>query len=91
MTGTETFKIPPLHGTLETLPEPECVPKVREGRVSVHACTYDFAMTSTNCPGTKWIAERVVPGSIGHRIVRTGDCGFTHRLVHVHLVSQGIP
>jgi hypothetical protein len=28
---------------------------------SVERVTYDFATTSTNWPGTKWIADKVVP------------------------------
>lgn len=65
MASPEPLEVPPLHRTLETLTDPS-----RSHAISIlprkqTRDTYEFAMTSTNCPGTKCIADRVVPAYNG--------------------------
>lgn len=61
MTGSETLEVPPLHRSLETFPDPGNLYAINDMLRVLILDTYDLAMTSTDCPGTKWTADRVVP------------------------------
>ena len=85
MTCAETFEVPLFHGSLETLSDPtDKFGKWDQQKRGAE--TYEFATTSTNWPGTKWTADKVVPMQRAHQIMSQAmDVEWTYRLGREHL------
>ncbi|PPQ93294.1 hypothetical protein CVT25_015292 [Psilocybe cyanescens] len=59
MTGGKTMKSPTFHTTLKAFTDAGT--NISIITIDMHKNTDEFATTSTNCPGTKCIADKVVP------------------------------
>jgi len=91
MAGSETMEPPFFHTTLKALADTEAEKvklnncRITKGRLN------EFAITSTNWPGTKCTADNVVPMTQGLIILILSDGReITHRQEHVHQVLQEI-